>query len=100
MVRAATDGVVTGLDAMGVGVAAWRLGAGRARKEDAVQPAAGVLCLAKPGEPVRVGQPVFELCTDDDDRIPEAVGLVEAALTVAAHGTTVPRDQLILDVLR
>jgi thymidine phosphorylase len=100
VVRAAADGVVTGLDAMGVGIAAWRLGAGRARKEDAVQAAAGVLCLAKPGEPVRVGQPVFELCTDADDRIPEAVDLVEAALTVAAPGTTVPRTPLILDVLR
>jgi thymidine phosphorylase len=100
VVRANADGVVSGLDAMGVGVAAWRLGAGRARKEDAVQAAAGVLCLAKPGEPVRVGQPVFELCTDDEDRIPEAVDLVEAALTVAAPGTAVPPEPLILDVLR
>ena len=99
-VRSATDGVVTGLDAMGVGVAAWRLGAGRARKEDAVQAAAGVLCLAKPGEPVRVGQPVFELCTDDEDRIPEAVALVEAALTVGEPGAPVPDAPLILDVLR
>ena len=100
VVRATTEGVVSGLDAMGVGVAAWRLGAGRARKEDLVQAAAGVVCLAKPGEPVRVGQPVFELCTDDEDRLPEAVDLVEAALTVVAPGTPVATAPLILDVLR
>ena len=48
-------GWLTGLDALAVGTAAWRLGAGRARKEDAVSAAAGVICLAKPGEAVRAG---------------------------------------------
>ena len=48
-------GWLTGLDALAVGTAAWRLGAGRARKEDAVSAAAGVICLAKPGDRVQAG---------------------------------------------
>ena len=48
-----------------MGVAAWRLGAGRARKEDPVSAAAGIICLAKPGEAVEAGQPVLELRADD-----------------------------------
>ena len=50
LVRAETSGWLCGLDARAVGVAAWRLGAGRARKEDPVSAAAGIICLAKPGE--------------------------------------------------
>ena len=58
---APADGWLTRLDALAVGTAAWRLGAGRARKEDAVSAAAGVICLAKPGDQVRQGQPLLEL---------------------------------------
>jgi thymidine phosphorylase len=57
------------LDARAVGVAAWRLGAGRARKEDPVSAAAGILCLAKPGERVEAGQPLLELRADDAARL-------------------------------
>ena len=53
VVTAAESGWLRRLDARAVGVAAWRLGAGRARKEDPVSAAAGVICLAKPGEPGR-----------------------------------------------
>jgi thymidine phosphorylase len=53
------------LDCLSVGIAAWRLGAGRARKEDAVSPSAGVVCLAKPGDAVQTGQPVLELHAED-----------------------------------
>ena len=62
---APADGWLTRLDALAVGTAAWRLGAGRARKEDAVSAAAGVICLAKPGDRVRQGQPLLELRADD-----------------------------------
>src|SRR5262249_23775853 len=61
-----------GLDARAVGVAAWRLGAGRARKEDPVSASAGVLCLAKPGERVEAGQAVLELRADDESRFARA----------------------------
>jgi thymidine phosphorylase len=65
VVAAPVSGLLTRLDAFAVGVAAWRLGAGRARKEDAVSAGAGVVMLAKPGDEVREGQPLLELHTDD-----------------------------------
>jgi thymidine phosphorylase len=65
-ILATQSGVVHGVDALKVGVAAWRLGAGRSRKEDAVSVGAGVICLAKEGENVEVGQPLFELYADDE----------------------------------
>ena len=64
-VRAPADGVLTQLDAYKVGVAAWRLGAGRARKEHSVQAGAGVVMHAKPGASVRGGDPLLTLHTDD-----------------------------------
>jgi thymidine phosphorylase len=66
MVVAPRDGYVDTVDALAVGVAAWRLGAGRARKEDSVSATAGVMCLAREGEKVQKGQPLFELHADDD----------------------------------
>jgi thymidine phosphorylase len=70
------------LDARAVGLAAWRLGAGRARQEDPVDPAAGVLCLVKPGEQVEPGQPVLELHSDDADRIAGARQALEGAFEI------------------
>jgi thymidine phosphorylase len=71
-VTAAQSGWLQKLDARAVGVAAWRLGAGRARKEDPVSASAGVLCLAKPGERVEAGAPVLELRADDESRFARA----------------------------
>ncbi|WP_433471032.1 thymidine phosphorylase [Saccharomonospora azurea] len=82
VVEAAESGVVASLDAYRVGVAAWRLGAGRARKSDPVQPAAGVRCLAKPGERVDRGQPLFELHTDTPEAVAAAQPLLDAALVL------------------
>ena len=70
------------LDARAVGLAAWRLGAGRARQEDPVDPAAGVLCLVKPGEQVEPGQPVLELHSNDADRIAGARQALEGAFEI------------------
>jgi thymidine phosphorylase len=64
--------VLTTLDALAVGVAAWRLGAGRARKEDPVQAGAGVELHAKPGDTVRAGQPLLTLHTDTPERFERA----------------------------
>ena len=80
---APADGWLTRLDALAVGIAAWRLGAGRARKEDAVSAAAGVICLAKPGDQVRKGQPLLELRTDDPDRFGPALAALATAVTVS-----------------
>ena len=72
VVTAPTAGVLSRLDALAVGVAAWRLGAGRARKEDPVQAGAGVMLHAKPGDVVEAGQPLLTLLTDDSDRFVRA----------------------------
>ncbi len=82
-VPAPRPGVVARLDALAVGVAAWRLGAGRARKEDPVQAAAGVLCLAKPGERVAAGDPLFELRTDTPDAVAGALAALADAVDIA-----------------
>jgi thymidine phosphorylase len=71
------------VDALGIGVAAWRLGAGRARKEDPVSATAGVLLHKRPGDPVRAGEPLYELRTDDPARIPDALAAADGAVVVA-----------------
>jgi thymidine phosphorylase len=76
------DGWVTGLDALKIGIAAWRLGAGRARKEDSVSAAAGVRCLVKPGDFVRRGQETLELAGDGIIRSGYAVEALEGALAL------------------
>jgi thymidine phosphorylase len=87
---AAGDGWLHRLDARAVGVAAWRLGAGRARKEDAVSPAAGVLCLVKPGERVERGQPLLELRTDDESRFGRALAALDGAAVTGAGPPDLP----------
>jgi thymidine phosphorylase len=82
-VVAGRDGFLDRLDARAVGVAAWRLGAGRARKEDPVSATAGVRCLAKPGEPVQKGQPLLELHTDDPSRLERARQALEGGLRIS-----------------
>jgi thymidine phosphorylase len=94
-VPAPQSGVLAGLDAYAVGVAAWRLGAGRARKEDPVSPAAGVEMLAKPGDRVTAGAPLLRLHTDEPARIERALAALAGAVTV---GTDRPAPTgLVLD---
>ncbi|CAN5586013.1 thymidine phosphorylase [soil metagenome] len=76
-------GYVSRLDARAVGVAAWKLGAGRARKEDPVSPGAGVVCLKKPGDEVEEGEAVLELHADDPRRFDEASAGLAGAFEVA-----------------
>jgi thymidine phosphorylase len=82
LLRANRDGVVGAIDAYGIGVAAWRLGAGRARKEDPVSAGAGVLLRVRPGDAVRRGDALAELRTDDGSRLPAARELAAAAIVV------------------
>ncbi|WP_394215701.1 thymidine phosphorylase [Brachybacterium vulturis] len=95
--RATEDGVVTGLDAMGVGVAAWRLGAGRSRPGEAVQAAAGVEIEAHIGDEVRAGDVLARLHTDTADRMPRALESITGSWTLAAPGTTVPERRIVKD---
>ncbi len=76
------DGVLTELDAMAVGLAAWRLGAGRARKEDPVQAGAGVELHAKPGDTVRKGEPLMTLLTDTPERFERARAALEGGWAI------------------
>lgn len=99
-VRAETDGVVAAVDALPVGVAAWRLGAGRERREHDVQAAAGVLCLVSPGDTVKAGQPLFELHTDTPEKFAVAHTELAAAVTLAPVGTAVEPRRLVLETVR
>ncbi|WP_128772581.1 thymidine phosphorylase [Actinomyces oricola] len=87
VVTAPDDGVLTRLDALAVGVATWRLGAGRARKEDPVQAVAGVELHAKPGETVRSGQPLLTLHTATPERFDRALEALVGAIEID-HETT------------
>ncbi len=104
VVTAPADGVLTRLDALAVGVAAWRLGAGRARREDQVQAGAGIELHAKPGDTVHAGEPLMTLWTDTPERFERALeSLVDVAevaaptdrATVAAGGTGVVLDRIV-----
>ena len=95
-VLAEADGMLLGLDAMDIGLAAWALGAGRARKEDPVQAGAGVRLHAKPGEMVRRGQPLATLLTDTPEKFDRGIELVQRAVTIGSEDQR-PDTQLILD---
>ena len=87
-VDAEVSGVLGRLDCRSVGIAAWRLGAGRDRKEDPVSPSAGIVCLAKPGDPVEAGQPVLELHAEDPSRFAAAREALQDALEVSDEPPT------------
>ncbi|CAM5578025.1 thymidine phosphorylase [Streptomyces sp. JUS-F4] len=88
IVTARSSGVLTRLDAYDVGVAAWRLGAGRARKEDPVQAGAGVELHAKPGDTVTEGQPLMTLHTDTPEKFDYALKALPDAYDIAPAGTS------------
>jgi len=97
VVLAPADGVLTRLDALQVGVAAWRLGAGRARKEDPVQAGAGVQLHAKPGATVRGGDPLLTLHTDTPERFARALEALDGAFTIAPEGSRPNLLPLVID---
>ncbi|MBA3368013.1 MAG: thymidine phosphorylase [Geodermatophilaceae bacterium] len=94
VVPAPATGRLTRLDAYSVGVAAWRLGAGRARKQDPVSATAGVTWSAGLGDEVREGEPLLVLHTDDADRIPRALDALEGAIGIDTDDELLP---LIVD---
>jgi thymidine phosphorylase len=81
-VPAPATGRLQRLDARAIGVAAWRLGAGRATKKDAVSATAGVVCLAKPGDAVEAGAPLLELHCDEPARFGRAHDALEDAIAI------------------
>jgi thymidine phosphorylase len=97
IVTAPASGILTRLDALAVGVAAWRLGAGRARKEDPVSAGAGVVLHAKPGDEVREGEPLLELHADDPARFAQALDALQGGYEIGAKAPTRP---LVIDTIR
>ncbi len=97
VVHAPASGVLTRLDAMAVGLAAWRLGAGRARKEDPVQAGAGMVWHARPGEQVTEGDPLFTLLTDDAARFERALGSLEGGYDIEADASSYTPTPLVID---
>ncbi|MBO1334790.1 thymidine phosphorylase [Streptomyces sp. VRA16 Mangrove soil] len=97
VVTAPASGVLTRLDAMGVGLAAWRLGAGRSRKEDPVQAAAGVQLHAKPGDSVFAGQVLMTLHTDTPERFAYALEALDGAYDVSPAGTGFTAGPIVLE---
>ena len=104
VVTAPASGVLTRLDALAVGVAAWRLGAGRARKEDPVSAGAGVVLLAKPGDVVRAGEPLLELHADDPARFDRALEALDGGIEIGdgarprpARSSTASPDRVRVD---
>ncbi len=96
-VVAPADGVLTSLDAYAVGVAAWRLGAGRARKEDPVSAGAGVELHAKPGDAVTAGSPIMTLHADDEARFDAALAALDGGWSVGPAGSAIDRLPLVID---
>ncbi|WP_210480530.1 thymidine phosphorylase [Naasia sp. SYSU D00948] len=94
-VTAPTSGVLAEQHALPFGIAAWRLGAGRARQQDPVSAGAGIELHAKPGDRVEAGQPLFTLHADEAARIPRALDALNGAWSI---GDTPPEPRpLIVD---
>ena len=82
VVEAPRGGVIQRMDCKAVGVAVWRLGAGRARKEDDVSYGAGALVEARVGDRIEAGQPLLVLHTDDPDRVQGALDALDGAIDI------------------
>ena len=98
VVTADRSGVAQVVDAYDVGIAAWRLGAGRARKEDAVSAGAGLHCLVRVGDHVEAGQPLFELFADTEEQL--AFGRSALATAVEFGDEDVAAAPLLLEQVR
>ena len=81
-IYATSTGKISSMDALQVGIAAWRLGAGRERQGESVQPGAGIEIHAKPGESVKSGDPIFTLHTDEPARFERAESALEGAVKI------------------
>ncbi len=97
VVLAAKTGELIAMDAMKVGVAAWRLGAGRSRQGEAVQAGAGIEIHAKPGQQVSAGTPLYTLHTDEPARFERALEILEGSARISDSGEKVERLPLIIE---
>lgn len=97
-ITASKDGTVTSMNALAIGIAAWRLGAGRARKEDQVSAGAGILLHKKPGDSVSAGEPLLTMFTDEEIRFELAEqALAQAPITIGERSEMMTQLPLIIE---
>ena len=96
VVAAEKSGTISSMDALKVGVSAWRLGAGRERQGEKVQVGAGIEIHAKPGEKIEAGAPLFTLHTDEPERFARAHEALNGAVVISTDGFVAPRLPLVV----
>jgi thymidine phosphorylase len=96
VVAAEKSGTISSMDALKVGVSAWRLGAGRERQGEKVQAGAGIEIHAKPGEMIEAGAPLFTLHTDEPERFARAHEALHGAVMISTDGFVAPRLPLVV----
>lgn len=96
VITATESGVMTKMDAMKLGVSAWRLGAGRSKQGEKVQAGAGIEMHAKPGDYITKGSPLLTLHTDEPARFERAVEILDGAIAIVENGK-VDRLPLVLE---
>lgn len=96
VITAERSGTISSMDALKVGVSAWRLGAGRARQGEAVQAGAGIEIHAKPGETIVSGSALFTLHSDDSERFERAKQALEGAVNISEKGEVAERLPLVI----
>lgn len=97
VVTSPASGYLSQLDALQVGTASWRLGAGRARKEDAVQFGAGITLHAQQGQKVEAGAPLMTLHTDEPERFARALEALDGSFKIEA---TAPERKIVLERIK
>ena len=96
-VTADTDGTLSSMDAMSVGIAAWRLGAGRSKQGEKVSFGAGIEIHAKPGAQIKKGDAIFTLHADEPARFARAQSALENSFSISKDGSAAPRLPLIVE---
>ena len=96
VITATESGIMTKLDAMKVGVSAWRLGAGRSKQGEKVQAGAGIEMHAKPGDYIAKGSPLLTLHTDEPARFERAIEILDGAIEIIENGK-VDRLPLVIE---
>jgi thymidine phosphorylase len=91
------DGTLSSMDAMSVGIAAWRLGAGRSKQGEQVSFGAGIEIHAKPGAQVKKGDPIYTLHADESARFERAQSALQNSVVISQDGSVAPRLPLIIE---
>ena len=91
------DGTLSSMDAMSVGIAAWRLGAGRSKQGEKVSFGAGIEIHAKPGAQVKKGDPIYTLHADESARFERAQSALQNSVVISQDGSVAPRLPLIIE---